>query len=258
MAFQRHEASGWGHQALPGPQPSLDSGQEPRGRGSPGGSLERDRMSPRQASGPTPLGPPFLSLRDTGLIGVGSLLLVGGGRCQGGWDWLTGQTLLGQSARPGGRARGGRGGQGEAPTHSLWALAPRDRGPRSLPDPAPAAASASPSCPFPGDGDSNGHQAPTPAGLQAHEFPRGPWPSLNHTALQERCELRPQRCGRAVPGGAHEEAATSRVFIVNRICLHLALPPGQSRVTGGGAPGGRAVSSLRLCSPRPSADRSRH
>lgn len=213
-------------------------------------------MSPRQASGPTPLGPPFLSLRDTGLIRVGSLLLVGGGRCQGGWDWLTGQTLLGQSGRPGGRARGGREGQGEAPTHSLWALAPRDRGPRSLPDPAPAAASASPSCPFPGDGDSNGHQAPTPAGLQAHEFPRGPWPSLNHTALQERCELRPQRCGRAVPG-AHEEAATSRVFIVNRICLHLALPPGQSRVTGG-APGGRAVSSLRLCSLRPSADRSRH
>lgn len=189
----------------------------------------------------------------------GGVPAPGGGRAMPGRLGLAhGADAAGTKWTPRGPSLRGAGGQGEAPTHSLWALAPRDRGPRSLPDPAPAAASASPSCPFPGDGDSNGHQAPTPAGLQAHEFPRGPWPSLNHTALQERCELRPQRCGRAVPGGAHEEAATSPVFIVNRICLHLALPPGQSRVTGGGAPGGRAVSSLRLCSPRPSADRSRH
>lgn len=256
MAFQRHEASGWGHQALPGPQPSLDSGQEPRGRGSPGGSLERDRMSPRQASGPTPLGPPFLSLRDTGLIRVGSLLLVGGGRCQGGWDWLTGQTLLGQSGRPGGRARGGRGARGRPrrTPSGPWPLGTAGPAPfqiRLLPPrlPRPPALSLV-------TVTATATKPPHLLASRPTNSLGGPWPSLNHTALQERCELRPQRCGRAVPG-AHEEAATSRVFIVNRICLHLALPPGQSRVTGG-APGGRAVSSLRLCSPRPSADRSRH
>lgn len=149
-----------------------------------------------------------------------------------------GQTLLGQSGRPGGRARGGRGARGRPrrTPSGPWPLGTAGPAPFQirlllpcLPRP-PALSLVTVTA-----------TATKPPHLLASRPTNslgGPWPSLNHTALQERCELRPQRCGRAVPG-AHEEAATSRVFIVNRICLHLALPPGQSRVTGGGGlPGG--------------------